>query len=179
MNPTGTSGGSEPGLRSDVLIARSWSRQVALLRKCLRWTRGNIHDAEDLLNDAWLRVVESNCDSDAIRDPISFLSAVIRNLARDRARSARIRGLLHVPDADVANDIAADASLPDELVASRESLTRLGRLLETVPTRQRAALFLRARGEDYANIARELGISQQNARKLVQNARSSAGAARG
>jgi RNA polymerase sigma factor (sigma-70 family) len=141
----------------------------ALLGRCLRWTRGNLHEAEDLLGDAWLQLLKSIGRGGA--QPLNrkgFLLTVIDNLGRDRLRHARRwkRG-----DSDDCDSLQALTSSSEHLVFLRECLAEAARCLSYVGEKQRSALLLRSGGQEYAEIAMLLATSESNARKLVETAR--------
>ena len=143
------------------------NRQL-LMRLCLRWTRGNQQEAEDLLGDAYLRALEGEQKA-LVQCPLSYSATIIANLARDRLRTRHPHEALG--DVDSTRWPACHASSPDELASTRESLQRALRVLEAVPSRQRSALLLRSLGNDYSRIASAVGTTQAHARKLVQFAR--------
>lgn len=145
-----------------------WRRSL-LLRLCLRWTRGNLTEAEDLLSDACLRAMEAGQGGVAVNNPVSFSTTIIANLARDRRRASRYE--LERPASDSEPPLISPDATPYEHASARECLRRTLSALGGVPPRQRAALLLRSMGNDYACIAKEVGTSPQNARKMVQEAR--------
>jgi RNA polymerase sigma-70 factor (ECF subfamily) len=153
------------------LLDTCWLRRPRLLRLCLRWTQGNLPDAEDLLSEAWLRAMEARVDASSIRRPFSFLATIIANLGRDRVRAARNNQLASYVPSEGTPAFASHEPGPDELACARESLEQVFDVLERVPGRQRSALLMRSRGDEYSCIARGLGTTEQNARKLVQFAR--------
>jgi RNA polymerase sigma factor (sigma-70 family) len=151
-----------------------WSSRPLLLRLCLRWTRGDLAEAEDLLGDACLRVMEAQSRTQAgLVQPISFWATVINNLGRDRIRRTR-RWRFE----DGTQVSALLRALPSPTVSAehqvllRESLAEAARRLERLNGKQRTAVLLRTRGSGYSTIAKVLGTSQANARKLVETARS-------
>ena len=145
-------------------------RRNLLLKRCLRWTGGNLPEAEDLLGDAWLRVLEGAEQQPGSRvlNPRSFLLTVINNLGRDRLRRARRwqRG----DDVD-CETLEALTSSAEHLVFLRELLAATAKGLGRAGERQRAALLLRSSGVEYSRIAVFLSTSEPNARKLVETAR--------
>lgn len=141
-----------------------------LLRLCLRFTRGNLSEAEDLLSEACLKAIEASYQGTNIESPLAFSTTIIANLARDQHRAAR-RGLMARPLLDTDSGLVSSAPSPDEQLCAREALQQALDQLERVPGRQRCALLLRTQGDDYSGIARTMGTSEQNARKLVQVAR--------
>lgn len=143
--------------------------RATLLRVCVRWTHGNLQEAEDLLGDACVRVIEAQRLGVRVLDPVSFSSRVIANLARDRFRSASARAAKR-PDLRALADAAVSAT-PDDQLCTRQHLSLAQHALATGPRRQRVALLLRAQGDDYAAIARTIGTTEANARRLVRVAR--------
>lgn len=146
------------------------SSRARFLRLCMRLTRGNVHEAEDLLSEACVKAMEAQSQGVAVENPTSYSTTIIVNLARDRRRgAASARSPLPVVETEPC--FASSCPSPDQEVSAREGLERALRALERVPVRQRWALLLRAMGHDYSGIAEEMGTSEQNARKLVQVAR--------
>lgn len=149
------------------------SGRRSLLVLCLRWTRGNLAEAEDLLGDACLRILEVSGRGELpLASPSAFWVTVINNLGRDRLRRARRWKF----DSDEPNSSALGA-LPahtvgaDQQVFLKECLVATDRKLKSLNERQRAALLLRGRGVDYSGIGELLSTSPANARKLVETAR--------
>jgi RNA polymerase sigma-70 factor (ECF subfamily) len=160
----------QPSLMGPWLYERA-----TLLSLCLRWMHGNVAEAEDLLGDACLRVIEVNGRREVeITSPISFWATVINNLARDRIRRTRRwkfeRG---VNDAGVLGLLPAHTISAEQQVFLRECLAATERQLTHLNDKQRSALLLRSRGLDYPGIGKLLGTSVANARKLVETARRS------
>lgn len=148
-------------------------QRTELLRRCLRWTRGDLSEAEDLLGDACLRVVEATrAGGGSLNSPASFWVTVINNLGRDRLRRAR-RWRFDRGDEgwDTLLGMLAPASDTEERASQRERLEVAVRELKQLNEKQRAALLLRSRGVEYPRIGELLDTSCANARKLVETAR--------
>jgi RNA polymerase sigma factor (sigma-70 family) len=144
-------------------------RHPELQRLCIRWARGHRADADDLCSEACLRALQATSQGGApFENPLGWLAATVRNLARDRWRA---------PECSRRADVALEtrrASNPDALesLALRELLARAAVELRRLPAKQRRSLLARAAGDDYRSIAMSLETSLENARKLVQTARS-------
>ncbi|HVE32591.1 MAG TPA: RNA polymerase sigma-70 factor [Gemmatimonadaceae bacterium] len=132
---------------------------------------GSAADAEDVLQDAYLRWQRAK-DAD-VRSPKDYLSTTVTRLAMDHLRSARVRREVYVgpwlPEPLVgvdAHDPLAASTLADSL--STAFLVLLERLTPT----QRAAFLLReAFGFEYTDVARILRTTEVNARQLVQRSK--------
>ena len=163
-------GTSASGHADDGGVLGPWlSSRTLLLRICVRWSRGNLAEAEDLFSDACLRAIETHRRGLTVADPIAFSTTIIANLARDRLREARRQAGSNESEQNCP--LASESFGPDEQISSRERLVLALASLDRVSKRQRTALLLRAQGDDYCNIARVVGTTEQNARKLVQYAR--------
>lgn len=132
---------------------------------------GSRADAEDVLQDAWLRWRES--ESEALRSTQAWLTTIVTRLAIDRLRSARARREVYVgpwlpePLADV--DFATPESQAE--IASDLSLAFLN-LLERLGPEERAAFVLHDVFEcDYDDIAEVLSKSEAACRQMVHRAR--------
>jgi RNA polymerase sigma factor (sigma-70 family) len=163
---------SEPSQdEQGTCLLEPWlARRDLLFRLCLRWTRGNRSDAEDLLSEACLRALQARGSNVGVRNALSFSATIIANLARDRRRMER-RGNVERLGTESQHALPSGEPWPDDLAHAREALRRTFVALESVPERQRWAVRLRSLGVEYSCIADELGTSLQNARKLVQFAR--------
>ncbi len=136
---------------------------------------GSRSDAEDVVQDAWLRW--HGTDTADIRDPEGWLVTATTRLGLDRLRSARTARLQYVGpwlpepleitlDTDPLQDPAQRHALADEVsLAFLSVLERLG------PAERAAWLLKEVFDHDYAYIAELLGHSQANCRQLVHRAR--------
>jgi RNA polymerase sigma factor (sigma-70 family) len=158
--------------RAETELCTFWrTHRGALRRHCEWWTRGQAEDADDLLGEALLRVLEAlRCGTQHVVNRGAWWSAVISNLARDRLRERARRGLrLRVEhDAESAQATLDPGPSIERVLDARRELAATLSLLRRVPAAQRRALVARGEGHDYSLIALELGTSSANARKLVQ-----------
>ncbi|WP_367382676.1 RNA polymerase sigma factor SigJ [Stenotrophomonas cyclobalanopsidis] len=136
---------------------------------------GSRSDAEDVVQDAWLRW--SGADPTAVRDPEAWLVTTTTRLGLDRLRAARRERVHYVGPwlaepleislaAEPASDPAVAHAHADEV--SVAFLT----LLEQLGPEERAAFLLKeAFDHDYRQIAALLGLTEANCRQLVHRAK--------
>jgi RNA polymerase sigma-70 factor (ECF subfamily) len=134
---------------------------------------GSVAEAEDVVQEALLRVHRSLEAGERIDSPRAFVATVTTRLAIDELRSARARRERYVGDwlpepiiTDGRDDPARHAEMADSL-----SLAMLV-LLESLSPEQRAVLLLRDVFDyGYDEIARIIGKSEDNVRQLASRAR--------
>ena len=137
------------------------------VRLALRRRGASAHDADDLAQEAWLRV-SRHLDGQAVPNPEAYLIRTAINIAIDDHRALRARG------ADVAVDdvVVADAAPGvEEQLLGKERLQRMWQCLDRMPSRTRE-IFLAHRVSErtYADIGREFGISERVVGKHVARA---------
>jgi RNA polymerase sigma-70 factor (TIGR02957 family) len=131
---------------------------------------GSVSEAEDAVQEAFLRLHRALQEGERIESPRAYLTAVVSRLCIDQLRSARARRERYVgewlPEPLVDDDPARHAEMADSL-----SLAFLV-LLESLSPEQRAAFLLREVFDyPYDEIAAIVGKSEDNARQLVARAR--------
>lgn len=134
---------------------------------------GSVGDAEDIVQEAFLRFHRATREGEVVESPKAYLSTVTTRLGIDHLRSARVRRESYVgqwlPEpllTDEAPDIAQHAETADSL-----SLAFLV-LLESLSPVERAVFLLReVFGYGYDEIARVVGKSEDNCRQLAVRAR--------
>jgi RNA polymerase sigma-70 factor, ECF subfamily len=130
---------------------------------------GNAVDAEDLVQDVWVRW--QTADRELVRDAAAFLATTTTRLAINVMQSARSRRELPVgPWLPEPIDVAADPRLGAERGQAVAHGVLL--LLETLTSTERAAYILReAFDYSYRDIANALRLGEANARQVVTRAR--------
>ncbi len=134
---------------------------------------GSVSEAEDVVQEALLRVHQALDGGERIVSPRAFIATVTTRLAINELRSARARRENNVGEwlpepiiTDGQDDPARHAETADSL-----SLAMLV-LLESLSPEQRAVLLLHDVFDyDHAQIAQIIGKSQDNVRQLATRAR--------
>lgn len=143
----------------------------SLLRTVLRIV-GCRQTTEDVLQDTYIRVTEAARER-RISYPQPFLYQTAKNIALDYLRRERVRRRALVNEA-VERTFHVGPSptpLPETVVANRQEVTRLSRLLADLPKRRRHILILhKVHGWRYAEIAAHVGISESAVEKNVRSA---------
>lgn len=136
---------------------------------------GSVMDAEDVVQDAYLRWRE--VDVVDVDSPEAYLTTITTRLAIDRLRSARARRETYVgpwlPE-PIVRELTPD---PADVVSEAESLSMAALVaLERLNPVERAVLLLRDVFDlDYAEIADIVDKSPANCRQIARRARERAG----
>src|SRR5436190_987690 len=133
----------------------------------------SVSEAEDIVQEAFLRIHRAEAEGTKVDAPKAYLSAVVTRLSIDHLKSARARREQYVgqwlPEpllTDSARDAAAQAETADSL-----SMAFLV-LLESLTPVERAVFLLREVFDyDYAEIAKIVQRSEENCRQLYVRAR--------
>ena len=132
---------------------------------------GSAHDAEDVVQDAWLRW---SGHGEAIDNPAAWLTTVVTRLCLNRLDSARARRETYVgpwlPEPILTTDPATG---PAATAEERESVSlALLTTLERLTPPERAVYVLReAFGHSHAEVASVLDVTEAGSRQLHTRAR--------
>ncbi|MFE2991679.1 RNA polymerase sigma-70 factor [Streptomyces sp. NPDC059262] len=135
---------------------------------------GRVADAEDVVQDAWLRWAQA--DRDEVREPRAYLVRVATRLAIDRLRQAQVRREAYVgpwlPE-PLVTDFGPTAPDTAEAAVLAESVSlAVLVVLESLSPLERAVFVLReAFGFPFAEIATTLDRSESAVRQLAGRAR--------
>lgn len=167
-------------------------RLATWLTANLRWLKSQLRrrgrapeEAEDLIQEAYLRVVEY-CERGQVREPERVLVRAVSNLLLNQERDQRRRPI--VGQAIEELSLVDPAPLPEERVMANQRLKHVIRALESVEDRAREAfqgarvpgdkgmvedrareafLLHRVDGLSYPQIARQLGVSVSTVEKRI------------
>lgn len=127
---------------------------------------GSVADAEDVVQEAYLRYQEADVDPDS---PKAYLATVTTRLAIDELRSARARREVY-PGEWLPEPIVDDEEVRHAETADSLSLTFL-HLLEKLSPIERAVFLLREVFDyPYEEVARIVGKSPANCRQILVRA---------
>lgn len=117
-------------------------------------------EADDIVQEAVSRLVSVEADGAGPADESAWLFTVVHHLVADagRRRGALQRAILRLSGLRESQGSDAAPGLPEEVWAA----------VDTLPMRQRAAIYLRFRGDlNFSAIAAVLGVTESAARSYV------------
>ncbi|WP_183030157.1 sigma-70 family RNA polymerase sigma factor [Altericroceibacterium spongiae] len=129
---------------------------------------GNVDDAEDVVQEAWLKF-SSVAAKRPMAEPMSYMRTTVRNLALNGSTRKRIEARIFAPNGQTdATDVPSDSPTPESTAISRDEYARILAALEDMPERMRTAVEMHRLGaKKLKDIAAHLGISITTAHTLV------------
>src|SRR5512134_1671094 len=163
----------EEELRQDEPVGELYGELRPLMFSIAYRMVGSASEAEDIVQEAFLRFHRESAKGTEIQSPKAYLSAVTTRLCIDHLRSARVRRERYVgtwlPEpvlTDEVPDVGAQAEMADSL-----SMAFLV-LLESLTPVERAVFLLReVFDHGYDEIATVVGKSEENCRQIAVRAR--------
>jgi RNA polymerase sigma-70 factor, ECF subfamily len=142
---------------------------------------GTVSDAEDIVQEAFLRYHRAAAGRDGVDSPKAFLSAVTTRLCIDHLRSARLRREAYVGEW-LPEPLLTDTAAPDPAGAAEQadslSMAFLLLLERLTPVERAVFLLHDVFGYGYDEIAGIVGKSEDNCRQLAVRARRRVGEGR-
>lgn len=162
--------GSESGLGGREQILRLY-REVRLpLYSYLVCVGLRPQDADDILQDSFLRLHRQIRSGEHISEPRAWLFRVAKNLSLNFCRDQR-RLVYADPYADAQfRDLPHPDHDPEAHYLKKEALLQLDARISRLTEQQQHCIHLRAQGLRYKEIASILGISVSSAAELLQRA---------
>jgi RNA polymerase sigma-70 factor (ECF subfamily) len=159
----GTRQGMTMDMRTGTLEAL-WDRYCCRLLAFIRKRVTDEHDAEDLLQEAFIRIHQGLCCLREWSRLESWMYQVTRNLVVDYYRRRR-------PSTEIPEDLPAEEIPLEEEPAARLAGS-LKEMIEQLPEPYRQALIMTEyQGLSQKALAEKLGISLSGAKSRVQRAR--------
>jgi RNA polymerase sigma-70 factor (ECF subfamily) len=170
-NESGPSRDAAPLTREG--LEQAWLTARPVLVRFLTARTGSSDGAEDIAQDAWLKIRSLSPDLIAeIRQPQAFLYRLVANLALDRDKARRRAGArdlewrrAHVTAND---DDRADAPSAEDVAWARLKLERVVAAIDAMPARAAQAFRLhKIEGLNQADVAARMGVSRSAVEKYI------------
>lgn len=148
-------------------MVRNWKDTLANLRAVLMRRGLTVHDAEDLVQEAWLRLAMFE-GQEAVVEPEAFLMRAALNLSTDAYRAKANRG----EQLELEDVVLVDSTPSGEArVMAQQQVARLSECLAALPSKTRD-IFLAHRHEGlrYQDIATLCGLSVSAVEKHIARA---------
>jgi len=166
---------TSPALSKDAL-SRLIREHHAPLETHVRGRVRSHSDAEDIVQETWIRAIASLAEAEPerpIRNLRAFLYRIAGNLSIDHLRRRKVRAHLEAGAIDTpeALQVASTAPLADAVLIASEQQRDFEAALRKLPARARKALVLsRIEGWTYPRIAQALGVSLRTVSNDIERA---------
>ena len=123
-------------------------------------------DAEDAVQDLYLKLWDAGDALDTIRVPKAYCISLLRNICIDRLRKYRPEGEEKIPQQ------TTDDSLQDERMSERQKIEAAIKQMSSLSNSERIVLKLKVFDDlSYEEIQKRTGLSQLSMRVHLSNAR--------
>jgi RNA polymerase sigma factor (sigma-70 family) len=154
------------------------SKEDAALKRKLTYMLKNSSDVEDVLQDAYVRLIECQSSEDSIENVPAFFHRVAHNIAIDRVRRRSRTNKIFV-ESDAGEDVSAQlmsirCSQPraDDCLQNRQALDAVILAVSELPEKCARAYLLNCVDEmTHSEIASEIGVTVSMIEKYISRAR--------
>lgn len=162
----------------DESKVRLWLAHRAALVDYASGVTGSRAEAEDVVQDAYLRFVPANDApgrdgaGTVVIQPLRYLYRIVRNLALDRLRPlALLDRFDDNPDGPGLDGLPSPLASPEQQAVSRDQLRHASAALNELSDPVRDAFVLhRIEGRTLAEVAGQLGVSVPTVHRMVRDA---------
>src|SRR5882724_3413273 len=145
------------------------ARMSAPLKRFFRSYRLNAADVDDLTQDVFVRLTGPGAQTN-LRKPEAFVFTLARNLVRDRARRLHTRAAAATVRFEEI-ELPCESLTPEQQIVQRERLHHVMVVLAGLkPATCQAFVLHRVHGDNYAQIAHDMGISVSMVEKHIMAA---------
>ncbi|WP_091918401.1 RNA polymerase sigma factor [Mesorhizobium sp. YR577] len=117
--------------------------------------------AEDLMQDAWLKLENAGLEDGAIRNPAGFITRVAQHAVTDHLRNQRRRNEIDSELADILGE-NCDLVSPERTLIGRENLKAVRKILDELPEKTRNIFLMnRIDGISHRRLAELHGITDE------------------
>lgn len=154
---------SESRPDADREIARIYDQHAASVHRYLLLSGSVRADADEILQEAFLRLYRTVRAGDTVDNPKAWLIRVAQNLRTDKLRRDANMSLTGALNDDGVPPVWSRNTLtPEQLLLARERSQRLQSAMRELPERQYQYLLLRSEGLTLREIAQIHGVALQS-----------------
>lgn len=149
-------------------MAAAFLKGRPMLLRLLVARLGSREEAEDVLQDMWLRLDQTRWHD--VDQPSSFFYKVAANLATDRRIALARRGARESAWLEI-QPLSEEFADAERQIIARDQLATIDAAIQAMPERMRAALIMfRFEEQSHRAIAGRLGITVSGVEKLLRRA---------
>lgn len=144
-----------------------YSAHHGWLHSWLRKKLGCAHNAADVAQDTFLRIITSRDALLGMREPRAYLTTTAQRLMVDQARR-KLLEKTYLAELALAAESMAGYPSPEDILLAVQALEHIGTALQNLPDKARKAFLLHyLEGQTHATIASQLGVSTKMVQKYL------------
>ncbi len=125
--------------------------------------------AEDVVQEAWLRYAARDGKGDEIANTLTYLYSIVRNLALDWVRRGS-REVVEGPDSTTWREMPAEAPSAEDVALQRDEFRAVMEAIAELPERTQIAFRLyKLEEKTLQEVATVLGVSVARAHQMVRD----------
>lgn len=141
------------------------------LYRCALHILGNVNDAEDAVQDTYLRLWNNREELEDVKNMESYCISVVRKVCFDRLRANEIDTSTEMEDLHASS---IPATRDEQVIEARDEIEHLHKALNNLPEAQRIAVTMRDLEDcTMEDIESATGYTQVNIRMLLSRGRKS------
>jgi RNA polymerase sigma-70 factor (ECF subfamily) len=126
--------------------------------------------AEDVVQEAWLRLSARDGRGDEIANTLSYLYSIVRNLALDLIRRGP-REVAEAPDSEMWTGLPSDTPSAEDVAVQRDEMRALMQAISELPQRTQIAFRMyKLEEKSLQEVGAYLGVSVARAHQIVREA---------
>jgi len=135
------------------------------VRQWLRRSSLRSVDADDVVQEAYARIAAAAPQLASVREPRAYFFTVVRNIALEQMRRARVTPIAAVADLQ-SSFVVDERAGPEQIAADRDELKHVFETIQRLPDKLRQVLLMRrVEGLPQREIARRLGVPESTIEK--------------
>ncbi|SDO19331.1 RNA polymerase sigma-70 factor, ECF subfamily [Rhodoferax sp. OV413] len=144
-----------------------YSAHHGWLHRWLRKKLGCAHNAADVAQDTFLRIITSRDALLGMREPRAYLTTTAQRLIVDRARHRHLEQA-YLAELALAAESMSGYPSPEEILVAVQAMEHIGTALQNLSEKARTAFLLHyLDGQTHASIANQLGVSTKMVQKYL------------
>jgi RNA polymerase sigma-70 factor (ECF subfamily) len=153
--------------RTPLLIDELYKNHRGWLHQWLRQKLGNTEQAADLVQDTFIKLLQTRDELLGIKEPRAYLTSIAKNLLIDQVRRKRIEQAYLDGLSQMEYMLDAVAS-PEDQMQIIQALEQLCKALEGVSAKAQQAFILHyLEGYTHKETAQQLGVSSKMIQKYL------------
>ncbi|MBJ9984731.1 sigma-70 family RNA polymerase sigma factor [Acinetobacter sp. S40] len=153
--------------KTSLLVDQLYRTHQTWLHQWLRQKIGNADQASDLVQDTFIKLLQTRDELFGIKEPRAYLTSIAKNLLIDQVRRKRIEQA-YLEGLSQMEYIFEEVASPEDKMQIIQAINQLCKALETVSVKAQQAFILHyMEGFTHKEIAARLNVSTKMIQKYL------------